>query len=234
MRLPLAVLPVLLLACGEPRPAPGGDVPAPPAAAHMPAPTTRTLDVEGTPVHLLEVGASTPDAVLLLHGARFSSETWRELGTLTELQAAGLRAIAVDLPGYGRTPEWGAPRATFLAGLLDALGLERVVVVAPSMSGAFAFPLVLDAPDRVAGFVPVAPAAVPEDATELAGIATPTLVIWGSEDAVFPLARGRALAAALPRAELLVLEGAAHPCYLDEPEAFHRRLVAFARPLLRP
>lgn len=38
-------------------------------------------------------------SVLLLHGIRFSSENWLNIGTLETLAKAGCRAVAVDLPG---------------------------------------------------------------------------------------------------------------------------------------
>ena len=37
--------------------------------------------------------------VLLLHGMRFKSQTWRDLGTIEFVGAMGHRVIAVDLPG---------------------------------------------------------------------------------------------------------------------------------------
>ena len=44
----------------------------------------------------------------------------------------------------------------------------------------------------------------------LAEIAVPVLVVHGSDDPLFPLAHGEALAAAIPGAELLVLDGVGH------------------------
>jgi pimeloyl-ACP methyl ester carboxylesterase len=44
----------------------------------------------------------------------------------------------------------------------------------------------------------------------LAGLATPTLVVHGTEDPLFPLGHGEALAREIPGAELLALEGAGH------------------------
>jgi pimeloyl-ACP methyl ester carboxylesterase len=44
----------------------------------------------------------------------------------------------------------------------------------------------------------------------ISSIAVPTLVIHGTEDPMFPLAHGRALAVEIPGAELLTLDGAGH------------------------
>ena len=42
---------------------------------------------------------------LFLHGMKFSSQTWLELGTLSVMADNGYKAIAVDLPG--RKPSYG-------------------------------------------------------------------------------------------------------------------------------
>lgn len=45
--------------------------------------------------------AAAPGAarnVLLLHGAKYSAQTWEDLGTLSVLADAGFRVAAVDLP----------------------------------------------------------------------------------------------------------------------------------------
>lgn len=38
-------------------------------------------------------------SVLLLHGIRFSSENWLNIGTMETLARASCRAVAIDLPG---------------------------------------------------------------------------------------------------------------------------------------
>lgn len=53
-----------------------------------------------------------------------------------------------------------------------------------------------------------------------------SLVVWGSEDPVFPLDSGRKLAEALG-AELVVIEGAAHGPNFQEPRAFNRAVLDF-------
>jgi len=42
-------------------------------------------------------------AVLLLHGAAFTSQTWTDLGTLDELGSNGIAAVAIDIPHFGRS-----------------------------------------------------------------------------------------------------------------------------------
>lgn len=44
-------------------------------------------------------GGKVKADVLLLHGMRFSSKTWLDLGTLDRLSAWNYRAVALDLPG---------------------------------------------------------------------------------------------------------------------------------------
>ncbi|MEM9380098.1 MAG: alpha/beta fold hydrolase [Planctomycetota bacterium] len=186
------------------------------------------VDVLDVPVRALRAGPSDGAPLLLLHGAAFSSETWRDFGTLDRCAAAGLRVCAVDLPGYGATPSGGgADRGAFLAALVDALGLDRPVVVAPSMSGTYALPLALDHADRCGGFVPVAPAMGASHRERLGEVAVPTLVVWGTEDRLLPVSEAHGMQSAIPGAELLLLEGARHPAYLDRTEVFHERLVRF-------
>jgi len=187
------------------------------------------VEVAGAPVLVLEAGPHDGLDLLLLHGAAFGAETWRELGTLSRAAAEGLHVIAVDLPGFGDSPRSPLEPEDFLAALIEVLELEQPTVVSPSMSGRFMLPVVLEHPELLSGWVAVAPTGVSRPPAGLSSLDLPTLVVWGSEDTVFPLEQGRRLAETIPGAELLVLEGARHPCYLDQPALFHERVLAFVR-----
>jgi abhydrolase domain-containing protein 14 len=181
----------------------------------------------GARVHWLEAGPPDGAPVLLLHGARFSSETWRELGTIAVLAESGFRVVAVDLPGFGRSERAEVATESLLDRLLPVLKVDRPVVVAPSMSGGYAFPLLLEDRGRASGFVAIAPAGVSAYVDRLETLELPTLVLWGELDEVFPVTLGHRLAETIPNGRLVVLEQARHPCYLDRPEDFHRELLGF-------
>ena len=55
----------------------------------------------------------------------------------------------------------------------------------------------------------------------LRGIVAPTLIIWGADDTIAPLRTGQALAAAIPRARLTVIEGAGHAPQVQFPDRFN-------------
>ena len=189
--------------------------------------TARDIELGGSRVHLLEAGPAAGPAVLFLHGASFRAATWEDLGTLALLGADGYRVVAIDLPGFGDSEASALAPAAFLPALLDELGLEQPVVVSPSMSGRFSLPLVAEHPERLAGFVGVAPVAIEEHAARLAGNALPTLLVWGSEDRLIPRAQAERLADGMTNARLEVLEDAGHACYMQQPERFHQLLLAF-------
>jgi len=61
----------------------------------------------------------------------------------------------------------------------------------------------------------------------LAGYETPTLVVAGAEDALFPLDVLRHVADLVPGARLEVFPGAGHSVYFEQPEAFNRAVEGF-------
>jgi pimeloyl-ACP methyl ester carboxylesterase len=55
----------------------------------------------------------------------------------------------------------------------------------------------------------------------------PTLLIWGEQDRLVPLANGRAYADAIPRSSLELIRGAGHSVILEEPHACCDHIAAF-------
>ena len=193
----------------------------------------RELLLSEKKLHFLEAGDPAGLDVLLLHGARFDSETWRGLSTLDLLAKAGFHVIALDLPGYGRSEVSPLDPEVFLAEAMPALGLESAVIVSPSMSGQYSFPLLIRSPEKVAGFVPIAPAGSDKYLRLLKKVKVPTLIIWGEKDEIIPMEKSDALVAVLEDAKRVILKGAGHPCYVDSPEEFHRELLSFLESLSR-
>lgn len=202
-----------------------GDASSPPVAATEVQ--SREMTLMGSRLHFLEAGRGQTPTVLLLHGARFSAETWRELGTLELLARQGYRAVALDLPGYGRSASSTATPVQFLGQVVPLLSDQPLIIVSPSMSGGFSLPMLIRRPSWIAGFVAVAPAGIDEYRDELKGSKIPSLLIWGEKDDIIPLRQAKRLGAALENSRQAVLEGAGHACYLDRPIDFHRELLRF-------
>jgi pimeloyl-ACP methyl ester carboxylesterase len=68
----------------------------------------------------------------------------------------------------------------------------------------------------------------------LAEIRLPTLVIWGREDTVTPLAQGEDIALTLPNAELVVLDGVNHIPHIEKPAEVVREMLRFLQTLPTP
>ncbi len=61
----------------------------------------------------------------------------------------------------------------------------------------------------------------------LQGLTQPTLIVWGTQDAVIPIAHGHAAQTAIPSARLWVAENAGHCPQLESPDAFNAQCLAF-------
>lgn len=207
-----------------------------------PAPAgSRTLRVGAFEVHAVVRGPEAADApltVLFLHGASYTSRVWADRGILDAVAAEGYRAVAVDLPAHGDTPDLPGAEiapAGFLALLVGALAPPgRVVVVSPSMSGRYGLALLAERPDvDLAGFVAVAPVGIdgferPADAPAL-----PALLVWGEHDDVIPRQQAEQLRSLLPGSRLEVIAGGSHAPYDDEPATFDRVLLVFLASIAR-
>jgi pimeloyl-ACP methyl ester carboxylesterase len=115
------------------------------------------LETRSGRVHYLDQGEGPP--VLLLHGSGRSLADWQEGSA--QLLAKRHRVVAIDYYGNGlseRGHAWsyGSPLwAQQGIDVLDALGIERAVVVGHSIGGVVAAYMAADHPDRVDAVVTV-------------------------------------------------------------------------------
>ena len=177
----------------------------------------RWTEVSGGRVHYDVEGMEQGNPVVLLHGASFSAETWRQIGTMEVLAQAGFLVYAVDLPGFGKSAAGhGSPR-TWLKALLDLLEIDQPVVVSPSMSGRFALPLVTEESQRVSGWVALAPVGILNAKDQLPNITAPVLAIWGEHDRVVPLEQADLLVRSVKQGRKVVIPGGSHAPYMSDP-----------------
>ena len=184
-------------------------------------------EVDGGRIHYLLSGPDAGRSVVLLHGVRFSSATWKELGTLDLLSLNGYRAYAPDLPGFGQSPPSQGSTRLWLRGLLDLLEIAQPVIVAPSMSGQYAWPLLTAQPERVSGLVAMAPVGIPNFKDQLCRITIPVLAIWGENDQRIPREHADLLVQSVPSCRKVIIRGARHAAYMDNRNAFHAELLKF-------
>lgn len=237
-------------------------------------------------------------AILFIHGYPLDHTIWQH--QVAHLD--GWRRIAPDLRGMGKSdaPEGGYSMATYsadLAALLDALGVDQVVLCGLSMGGYIAFDCLRRWQSRVSGLVLMstrAEADTPDGrkgrdaavrlarqagssaiadgmlsmivadsapaetmdrvrammaATPLAGILgaldamkgrpdstpllptldMPALIVVGEDDQITPPEQARAMARAIPRAQLMVVADAGHLPPVERPEVTTEALREFLR-----
>lgn len=112
------------------------------------------IDVAGTRIYYYAAGSrGAGDPIVLVHGFPTSGHVW---GDLVSLLPAGRRVVVPDLPGHGRSDAGRAVdlsidgHARSLAGLLDALRIERASLVGHHAGALVAGSLARWQPGRVA------------------------------------------------------------------------------------
>ena len=116
------------------------------------------VEVDGVRIHYLDEGPPGADPVLLLHGEPSWSYLYRKM--IPVLTAAGHRAVAPDLVGFGRSDK-PAKREDYtyqrhmdwMLGVIEALDLRRITVVGQDWGGLIGLRLAVEHEERFARIV---------------------------------------------------------------------------------
>jgi pimeloyl-ACP methyl ester carboxylesterase len=144
-------------------------IPVPPHEGTVPAeqladPDSKFIEVNGLNIHYKTFGQGEP-VFILLHGFGASLFSWHEItAPLAELGTV----IAYDRPAFGLTErpmEWEGEspyspqsQVELVIGLMDALGIEKAILVGNSAGGTISMQAALQYPDRVQALILVDPA----------------------------------------------------------------------------
>ena len=133
-------------------------------------PEGRFAEVNGHRLHYVDSADANPadrdkPTVLLVHGlgGQLRDFTYALDAALRD----SFRVVVLDRAGAGRSERAAGSdhalpaQAADVAGFIDALGLERPVLVGHSLGGAISLATGLDFPDKVAGLLLVAPLTAP-------------------------------------------------------------------------
>ena len=114
--------------------------------------TPRCVSTRRGPIEVAETGQGP--AVLVVHGM---PGDWRQARTVAEDLGDLSRVLLVSRPGYGRTPlgsgRTPVEQAALYAALLDALGIDRAVVLGISGGGPSSYAFAATHPERCQGLL---------------------------------------------------------------------------------
>lgn len=168
--------------------------------AARPARFPRSSMVRAGRVRTFSLEAGPPDAaaIVMLHGLGATNASL--LPTLWDL-ATDYRVLAPDLPGHGAS---SAPIARYdaaffarwLAAYLDAVGVDRCVLLGNSLGGRISLEIALIEPERVSALVLLAPAVAFRKLRQF----VPLVRLLRPEAAALPLPMTRGMARATLRA----------------------------------
>jgi pimeloyl-ACP methyl ester carboxylesterase len=197
------------------------------------------VQVNGLRIRYLEAGQGTP--VVILHGNDGLTPS-----LLNNLLAQRFRVLAVEIPGFGRSPgNVQLPSLCDLARTLTqaaaAAGLERYVLVSTSASASLALWQALDAPERIEALVLISPTALlPADQTATGGfdrdpelekrlgdIQAETLVLLGTNDRSMPPDTGQRYVESIPNCYYVLVYDAGRAIEAERPDALFAAVCDF-------
>jgi len=120
--------------------------------------TPHYVEIAGLRIHYVDEGPPGAAPVLMLHGEPSWSYLYRKL--IPVITAAGCRAVAPDLAGFGRSDK-PARREDYtyqfhvgvITGLIESLGLREITLVGQDWGGLIGLRVAAENPDRFARIV---------------------------------------------------------------------------------
>lgn len=198
-------------------------------------PYAKLKDVE---LYYEETGDGYP--ILLGHGG-FSDVT--EWDPQVDALSRHYRVIRYDRRGCGRSSPVDVPQRSYLwvedmKQLMDSLGLEQAYLGGVSYGGMLLIEFLMRYQSMCRAALIVSATArgrdgdrpgsvhFPRRIGELSAITVPALVVQATDDHIFPPEHGEEMAAEMPNAELVVLEGG-HTINNEQPDEFNRVALDF-------
>ena len=164
--------------------------------------------------------------IVFLHGLSYTADIWQRIGVTDLLMKKRVPFLALDMP-YGlksqchpksRDPE---KNISFVDEAIKAVfGSADPVLVGASIGGNMALRYATRFP--VKGLLLISPgrALEPSLVQGYSQFKFPSTIIWGSEDNIVASEDMRTLADKLPKAKLIVYDGASHSAYKDHSDRF--------------
>ena len=118
--------------------------------------TSQFIQTKKWRLHYNEAGSGHP--VVMLHGSGPGASGWSNFKTTLIGLSPDFRAIAVDMPGWGKSdtaPPEDRDHVEALVQFLDELGIDRAAVIGNSMGGATALRFAVEHPDRISHLIPM-------------------------------------------------------------------------------
>ena len=137
-------------------------------------PAIRFVEVRGRRrIAYRETGEPEGEPVILVHALASDSSSWNMIGS--HLADAGLRVIALDLPGHGRSDRLAGysldAMEDELALAIDRLDVDRFDLIGHSLGGHLALRLAARSPGRVRRLIAVSVPVPPRDEADADRIA---------------------------------------------------------------
>ncbi|MET0614587.1 MAG: alpha/beta hydrolase [Thermoleophilaceae bacterium] len=124
----------------------------------------KTIEIDGIPFNYVDIGSGDREPVVFVHGLGGQWQNWLE--NIPRL-AESRRVVAMDLPGFGLTPEAEDDEkititryGRWVNELADRLELGKVDLVGNSMGGYIAAEVAIQFPERVSQLVLVSAAGI--------------------------------------------------------------------------